>query len=338
MENARPRKAGYLALDKLAANPRVARRLPADLACRFHALPVAEDNGRVTVVMADPDDAAARDAVTSALGMASCLVQGDPAAIDALLAEIWNAEAGRSLRVVACALPTDTDDVMWDYAQAMTHLLGARISRLDTVAEMDALVAGEGARHDLVILSEPRHPLVTRLLARSTDRAPGSQPRSLPLAILAARRPRWPLGKILLVIWGHETDEVAVDWVVRLARPGGSAVTVLAVVPPAPAMYGGRARMNQGLPVLLASDTALGRQMSQAAQHLVDWEIEGKLKLRQGPPDWQIRRELAEGNYDLIALAAKPRSGWLRWLEGDQIGSILGWTDRPVLVAKPTSA
>ena len=51
----------------LAAKPLVARRLPAELARRFHALPIAEDNGRITVAMADPDDVVARQAIASAL-------------------------------------------------------------------------------------------------------------------------------------------------------------------------------------------------------------------------------------------------------------------------------
>ena len=50
------RKTAYLTLDELTADRELARRLPPDLAWRYHALPLAEDNGRVTVAMADPDD------------------------------------------------------------------------------------------------------------------------------------------------------------------------------------------------------------------------------------------------------------------------------------------
>jgi hypothetical protein len=87
----------YLTLDQLDADPMLAQRLPAELARRYHALPVAEDNGRITVVMADPEDVAACDAIASALGIGNrvqqpsplFLVRGDPSSIDALVSHVW---------------------------------------------------------------------------------------------------------------------------------------------------------------------------------------------------------------------------------------------------------
>jgi len=152
-----------------------------------------------------------------------------------------------------------------------------------------------------------------------------------------ARRPRWPLRRLLLVVRGEEIDDAAVDWAVRLARPSGAAVTALAVVPPAPAMYDRWARMRGGLDVLLTTDTALGREMRRVARWLVDWEVEGTLRLRQGAPDQQIRYQVAQGDYDLIVVAARP-NGRRRWLLGERVLSLLRWADRPVLVAKPTTA
>jgi nucleotide-binding universal stress UspA family protein len=60
----------YLTLDNLTADPKLARRLPPDLATRYHALPLTEDNGRITVVMADPEDSEGREAVVIAAGPA----------------------------------------------------------------------------------------------------------------------------------------------------------------------------------------------------------------------------------------------------------------------------
>ncbi len=211
----------------------------------------------------------------------------------------------------------------------MGNLLGAHVSHLDTAGEAETLDTEEYRKHDLIFFGEPGHPLLRRLLAR---------PSTTAFAVLTARRPRWPLRSLLLVIWGQETDEAAVDWIVRLARLSGSVVTVLAIVPPVPAMYGCRGRMDPGLPALLTSNTPLGRWMHRAARRLVDWEIEGTLRLRQGPPAWQIDREVDEGDYDLIVMAATPRRRWQQWLEGDPIGHLLRQVDRPVLVAKPATA
>jgi nucleotide-binding universal stress UspA family protein len=328
-----------LKLDSLAVDPRLARRLPADLARRCHALLLAEDKGRVTVVMADPDDTAARQAVLTALGTEAYVVQGDPVAIDAQLATIWRAEPRQALDLLVCSFPAPVTDEVWAYAEALGDLLGAHVRRLRTAEATDALLADDAeAGRDRIILGVPGHPLICRLLSRGAkEEIPSSQLGAMPLAMLATQRPRWPLRAILLILWGNEADDAAMDWVVRLAASSGSAVTILAVVPPVPAMYGQRAGMAQGLGALLASATPLGRQMRQAAQRLVDSEIEGTLRMRQGPPDWQICREIVQGDYDLIAAAAKPCRWWMRCLEGDPIDSLLHKADRPVLIARPAT-
>jgi hypothetical protein len=77
--------------------------------------------------------------------------------------------------------------------------------------------------------------------------------------------------------------------------------------------------------------------MREIAQHLAEREIEGTLRLRQGPPEWQIRRELLQGDYDLIVVAALPQRRGLWRLEGDLADSLFLWTDRPVLIAVPTT-
>jgi nucleotide-binding universal stress UspA family protein len=343
----------YLSLDRLAADPRLAQRLPPDLAYRFHALPVAEDEGRLTVVMANPDDPVAREAVVSALGSVSCLVQGDLAAIDSALEEIWGYEGPTVLNLVVCDFPNRVGDSVWSYAEALGELLEARVRRVNTSQEIVELAYGEvPAEHELILFEDAEHPSFRRLLSAGNHPSPKANHTAtarqnpvapkfgLPLALLAARQPRWPLKKILLVLCGEERDSAAVAWTVFLARRSGSAVTILAMVPPVPATVGQCSATHQGLPALLSNDTPLGWQVRRAARHLADWEVKGSLRLRQGPPDWQIRREIAEGDYDLIVVAATRCPRWLHWqtrvslgLGQNLLGHILHWADRPVLVA-----
>ena len=351
MDIVRP-QAAYLSLDQLTANPRLAQRLPSDLAHRFHALPVAEDDGRITVVMANPDDPVAREAVVSALGSVSCLVQGDVAAIDSALEEILGCEGLPDLNLVVCDFPNRISNSLWSYAEALGQLLQARVRRVGTTQEIEALAhEREPAEHDLILFEDPEHPSLRRLLSlgrhsssradrTATGQQDGMPPEFVrPLALLAARQPRWPLKKILLVLCGEDRDSAAIAWVVRLARRSGSAVTILAVVPPVSAAEGQHAGTDQGLPALLSIDSPLGWQLRRAARHLVDWEIDGSLRLRQGPPDWQVRREITEGDFDLIAVAAQSCPPWLHWwsrvslgVGEDLIGHILRWANRPVLV------
>jgi nucleotide-binding universal stress UspA family protein len=326
----------YLAVDQLAENPRLARRLGLELARRFHALPLAEDNGRLTVAMADPANAEARDAVLTALGRASCVVQADPRAIDTLLSRIWADAPGDPVRAAICCFPEPISEQVGRYVQSIGSLLGAQIERLTTAGSIKDL--SESCEHDLVAFGDEAHPLIERLLAQRLDRGAGSLRRPLPLGILMARVPRWPLARVLLVAQGGREDDGALDWVLRLARAAGSKVTVLVVVPPVPAMYGGHEPMVQGLPDLLSSDSPLGRQMRRTSQRLVDWEVPGTLRLREGLPDQQICREVREGDYDLIALASPRTSWWRRCLEGDLVGPLLCRVGRPVLIVRHTTA
>jgi nucleotide-binding universal stress UspA family protein len=338
MGSVRSQETTYLALDELAADLRLARRLPPALACRYHALPVAEDGGRITVAMADPADAKARAAVMTALGPESCLVRGDARTIDALLREIWSNEACCPLALLLCRLPSKEADRVREYAQALGGLLGAQVRCENSTGEpgtppSEAL----DLDYDLVLLGRPDRALVYRLLSASGPGAGQSRPSGLPFGVLVAQEPRWPLRQILLVVQAERGQESAVDWVVRLAHASGSAVTALGIVPPVPAMYGGRGRLDQGLPALLSSRTALGSRMRQVARSLVTWEIEGVLRLRQGLPEWQIRQEMIAGDYDLIALSTTPQQPVVRRVKGDLVGPLLRWADRPVLVAsEPT--
>jgi hypothetical protein len=328
-------KATHLTLDELTTSPSLARRLPVDLARRFHAVPLAEDGGRITVAMADPDDMAAREAIASILGPALYVVQAETSTIDTLVAEIWGEEDECPLNMGVCDLgPAPTQ--VWDYAQPLAALLGARISRLDMPERASDLAGGaSGVECDLVIAGDSDHPLLRRILLMDLEHGAASEHGVPARAVLIAQRPRWPLKRILLILCGEEGDSAAVEWVLRLARPSGSVVTVLAVVPPAKDVIDAQMGVEHGLPGLLSSDTPLGRQMQGVARHLVNSEIEGTLRLRQGPPDLQIGRELAEGEYDLVAVPWGFCWWWRQRREVDLLSFLLQSGDRPVLVVTP---
>lgn len=333
----RPRPMRHLGLDNLVVNPKLARRLPSSIAFRYHALPVAECNGQTTVAMADPEDAIGRAAVAAALGTKLYVVQSDRTAIDGLLAEIWPEETGHSLRLLVYYQDSPISGEVQTYAQYLSDLLDGDLRYFETgVEEVDTLAdlteAGRG--HDLVIFGEPDQTLTERLFAGPADLRVAKQ---VSTSILIARRPRWPLRRVLLIIRDQEADDIAVDWIARLAQPSGAIITVLAILPSMPTMCNQATRIQRGLAEWVATDTTLGRQMRRIARQLVNWEAEGTLRFRQGPADWQIQCEVTEADYDLIAIAADPPSRWLQRLLGELVPPLLRWVDRPVLVAKSPS-
>ena len=337
MMTSRHRVSRYLTLDNLIINRKIARRLPATLAFRYHAIPVGKANGNITVAMADPYDQPACKEVAKALETELFVVQGDLTAIDEQLAELWPAEPSHSLRFLVSQGDSPVAAEIQAYARYLGQLLNAQLTdcrgadRAETT--FDDLI--EGAKHNvnLVIFGEPCQSLLGKLVTGSIGCKAAEQ---MPTSILITRYPRWPLRKILLITRGQGLDNVAVDWIIRLAQPSGAAVTVLAVQPPLSGPDS-RAVAGGGMSDWLTTDTPLGQQLRRIAQQLVNWDIEGKLRFRQGPPDWQIKAEVNEGDYDLVVLAADPEDWWTRRILGRLIGPLLGWVDLPVLIAKPTT-
>jgi len=267
-------------------------------------------------------------------GPAPSVVPGEPLTFDGLLAGIWADATGSHPQLRACAVPGPLDGELWRYARAFGALLGVRPTRMTVEDGIDALFS----KNDLIILGGDCHALIRRALSRSApegERAPG--PAAAPVAVLAAQKPRWPLRRILLVLSGDAGDHAAVDWALRLACAAAADATVLAVVPPMPAMYQGLSRMEQTLRSLLTTDTALGNQMREAGARLVEAGIEGTLRLRQGSPERQVCREVAERAYDLIVMATNPCRWWLRRLKGDPVCWLLSRIDRPLLFVEPAT-
>jgi nucleotide-binding universal stress UspA family protein len=256
------------------------------------------------------------------------------------LAEIWGNETRRPVKMRVATFPEPLPDGLWDYTRALSALLGAQLQQTSMAAGSSGPEAVDASADcDLVVFARRGHPLIRRLLSRPmAKRTASAEQDTLPFAILVAEVPRWPLKRILLLVCGERADDAALEWTLRLARSSVAAVTALVVVPPVPLMYRGLAGMEQNLAALLATDTALGKHMRGVATRLSECGIDGTLRLRQGAPDHQITRELADGDHDLVIVATRPCGWWLRQLKGDPICSVLSWVDRPLLLAEPTTA
>jgi nucleotide-binding universal stress UspA family protein len=331
MVNSKMLRTKHLVLDNLVPNVDLARRLPQSLARRFHALPVAEERGVLTVVMADPDDVAACQAVTTALGTAPYIVRGDQAVIDTWISQLWARQtAARPQYVVYVPTGRNAADLE-TYAGQLSSLTGAELSWLDQqdVAAVVKLLSTKPC--DLVVCGHACEPLARRVLCGPTD---SRLAECVPSSLLVVASPRWPLRRILLVILDPTSNESSLAWVRTLAQPTGAAVTALAVVPPIPELYGNLRGMKHDLAQLLATGTPLGREMRRVAQLLVDWRMDGLLRLRQGPISREIRLEAEEGDYDLIVLCAETQDRLMHLVLGGLVNPLLRWADRPVLIAK----
>lgn len=323
-----------LFLDSVTLNPELARRIPPDLAFRCHTLPVAEADGAITVAMANPNDSKARDAIAAALGTTPCFVQGDQKIIDALLAKVWSDEVGPQRKFLVCVNPSRFEEVN-SFAHGLGSLLHAEIEHLELIEEsgffLNTLARKAEEGYDLIILGPRGQSLNKSLFSR-----PISERilRQMPISLLVIRRIRWPLSRMLILLRGEEADRLTVDWGVCLAQACNAAITILAIVPSVPIMYQGLKRFEVGLHELLSTESKLGKRLRWAAERLVEENLEGTLRLRQGPQEWQSRYELSVGDYDLIIVAADPEDWLHRTVMGGLAYPLLHWTERPVLIVK----
>ena len=319
----------HLVLDDLVLNVDLARRLPEGLARRHHALPVAEEGGVLTVVMANPDDRVACRAVVKALGAVLFIVRGDQALVDALISELWAEVPAARPRYLMYAPPGGATEALRSFGKQLGDLTGAELGWREEAGADGVAETLRRRPADLVVCGPACESLARRAL--------GGPPECLPTSLLLATAPRWPLRRILLVILDPDSNEASLAWVRALARPSGAVATALAIVPPVPDLYGHLPGAKHDITQLLATDMPLGKEMRRVAHLLVEWGIDGVLRLRQGPISREIRLEAREGDYDLIVLCAETRDHRLQLVLTGMVNPLLRWADRPVLIARSMS-
>lgn len=218
------------------------------------------------------------------------------------------------------------------FAHYLRGILGSEICYEAASGGNDSYLSLDKANCDLVVLGEPRQPWLKKLLsgwvhAQDIARSPTS--------VLLAREPRWPIKHILLILRIERTDEAAVAWLSRLAKPGETAVTILPIVPSLPALYRVGNHVQTGLDILLSPNTVSGQKLRCLAQQCMQQNIETQIRLRQGEPNRQIQDEVEERNPDLVLIGAEPFGRFYHLLLGELIVPLLRWIDRPLLIAQP---
>jgi nucleotide-binding universal stress UspA family protein len=236
-------------------------------------------------------------------------------------------------KLLVCIPDTPKNGILRAYAQYLRDLLGGEINYSPISAKEEGTRIQQAAVNcDLVIFGEPEQSCLERLL---TGHPCGKFVARLPTSFLWARRPRYPIQNILLILRLEETDDAAVEWGRRLAKPSGATITILPIVPSLPDMYSLGNRIQTGLDMLLSSSTPAGQHLRRLAQRMAGWQVNSDLHLRQGEPELQMREEVAEGAYDLIVVGAESHGRLHRLLLGELVRSMLHWVERPLLIARP---
>lgn len=323
----------YLTVDVIDSSPLLASKLPSHLAYQYHAIPIASDKKRVTVAMANPGDLVARHAIRSAILFPATLVKADSTIIDSLIAKCYSETSNAPLKFLAWTPDEQVNPVNQTYIQSFTKLLNADLTRFESSEKKSKAYSSlvediKTLNIDLLISSCPADSLQQRLAL-----VPGEKKllRHCSTSLLSLKTPRWPIQQILLVLQDHHIDGCAVEWAIRLARASDASLTILPVIPAVPILY---ANMQHDLPKLLSSDCHLGLNLRQVARRLVNWDVNGTIKLRDESPEWQIWSEVNEGKNDLIIIGADVQNQFRSLVVKDLVLPLLNWVHIPVLISQ----
>jgi nucleotide-binding universal stress UspA family protein len=159
--------------------------------------------------------------------------------------------------------------------------------------------------------------------------------KQMPVSLLIARNPRWPLQKILLVLRDSKYDAAAIAWILQIASRSGASVTVLPLIASLPPVYAGINLQHHSLTSLLGSTCTMSKTLRRVSQDLAGRNIQGTLRLREGTITDQIRDEFEENDFDLAVIAADTQPSIVHWLMGELVNPLLNVAQIPILVAKP---
>ncbi|MCA9874611.1 MAG: universal stress protein [Anaerolineales bacterium] len=216
------------------------------------------------------------------------------------------------LRLLLCTPPQGLDPAEAAYARALTDRLQG---------QMDEGNLARAAAYDLVLTTQQAVDLPSTLRSGAS--------------VLIMGQPRWPLRHLLLICRAEPSDVVALPWVKRLAT-AETAVTLLVVVPCIPAVYRLAGPQPLGLHSLLHPDTTSGQHIRRLLQALSAAGITARVRLRDGEPDEQIRREAATSLYELIVIAREEHGRLRHAVLGELVTPMLAWLNTPLLLAKET--
>lgn len=278
---------GYLSieLDNLAVDPVLMTQLPAGLAAYYLALPLACEDGVVSVAMAYPENETALVVLANLFAAPVVPVRAPAAAIRQALSRFNPAKSDMPRRVLAWSSRDEQIQVAAGIAARFIPALAEAVtvmgaSGLDLESLLD--VAREG-RYSLTVVHLPQERVPALLL----------QQAATPLLLL--RNGGQELHRMLVALRGYSADGQLLDWLAPLLQPDTS-VTFMP-------LHADNALGQLQLSFLL--NTVERSHLKDCLHHPALRNTQVWVKLRQGQAVDQVIEETSQDAYDLIVIAAE---------------------------------
>lgn len=306
----------YLNLDLNAVtiDAELAHQLPYALSNYYLALPLARENGRVSVAMAYPENQAARQSLGRLLQADIVPVQASVDAIRSALTNLYQPEQQQVDKLFVWHDQSPLATSVMDTARTLNKTLHAQMHAL--VAPQThlsvALTLAAAEKDTLVVLHMPETISLSTILSRAAT----------PLFLV--RDDYQPIHRILVALRGFASDEYALRSIVRFAWPLHTTVTLM------PLVYEPVLNLShfqrQGDP--------FSQHLERCLHHLHENGMRVDLKFRQGDPIRQVIAEVSTEPYDLLVIAAEARGAFV----GQMIMAMNQcsvYMDRPIFIVKP---
>lgn len=305
----------YLDLDEVPIDPELARRIPYSLAAYYLALPLAQENGRVSVALAHPENATALATLHDLLQVDIVPVRSRAEQIRAAIQRLHGFNGTPSNRFLTWSATPDHEPAVQQTAAGFAAVRDSATVLLHAGrVDMDvALAAARASQVCLMVLSPPAGQPAHEVLSRC----------STPLVLV--RGDFRPIRRVLVAARGYASDERVLDWLEPFVRTQAVEVVLLPLL----------SLTVLELEHLLGTDGPLKQHLDHLLLRLTGEHFSASLHMRPGDPADQIVSELSQHDYDLLVVAAESHGQFvshvLERLQQQRVHQ-----GRPVFILKPT--
>jgi hypothetical protein len=312
-----------LSLKDITLDAELVRLLPSKLAYYHLALPLAADDGQITLAMAHPDNPLVIEMLGKLLGASIVPIRADATEIRFALDQVWQT-----------AKTLESNILTWGssgHYALRAHQNGTVLSPIFGAQVHD--FQGNDLDHVLMLTQQDHYMLTVMSGSISENLLPIVRQAGTPVLLLfgdPVERAEPSFARILLSLRGHSPDLSALNLVAPLASASQAEVTVLAVTDAAQKFA--HTRLSHGLTALLDPDQEAAQHLARCTSLLVTAGILGYLKLCQGDPVQQIVTEYTKGQYSLLVITSEAFGEFVQQV----IETLQSQTDHmAVLVVKP---
>ncbi len=289
-------------------------RIPQRVAAYYLALPLAREEGQVTVVTAYPENVAALKVLERLLQAEIVPVASSEIDLQAAIARIYPVSAPLAQSILVW-----TDEAEWCEAVIMTgralgRVLDQGVHILDCKTPLaEVMAAARQQEFSLLVTHMSDEARLIRLVRLS------------PTSLLLVRGEYVAIDNLLVALRGYGSDHEALDRVLPLIVHEAADATVL------PLARSASSPLNE----MLTGDTPIRQHLRAFLHELDQANVDVAVRLRQGEPATQVITELAQGGpYELLVIAAEADGDFV-WHVLSRIEREAVWPGHPILIVKP---